>query len=124
MSKNIKKAVVASVPANEIPSVETVVAQMEAPVPAPAKKKRRHARKSKAKSMNIVHVAKSSNSTSNTEGNVTTKVTTSTTVHTLLTNIEYNSDKEFTLKLANYFAQNPSNFETKDIMYQRVPVTK
>ena len=122
MSKNSKKVVVASVPTNEIPSVETVVANMEAPVPA--KKKRRHNRKSKAKSMNIVHVAKSSVSETKTAGNVTTKVTTNTTVHTLLTTIEYNSEKEFTLKLANYFAQNPSNFETKDIIYQRAPVAK
>jgi len=123
MAKNTKSAVVASneVPANQVESIESVVATMEAPV---SKKKRRHARKAKASKMNIVHVAKMSNVVSNTDGNVTTRTTTSTTIHTVLTTIESSSPKEFTLELAKYFAQNPSTYATKDIIYQKVASVK
>ncbi len=121
MKKNSKNAVAVSneIPAIEVQSVEAVVATMEAPVPA--KKKRRHARKAKATRMNIVHVTKASNTVSNTVGNVTTRTTTSTTTHTLLTTIESSNAKEFTLKLATYFAQNPSDLNTNDIIYQKAP---
>jgi len=132
MTKNAKTAVVASieVPATEVQSIESVMGVL-----APAKRKRRHSKSNKASRTNIVHVTKTNVVVLKMDGKIVTpevfntqfngtqevsRTSTTKTNYRLLTTIESNSPKDFTLQLAKYFAGAPIDVNVKDIIYTKV----